>query len=137
MDPLSVSAGIIAILQLSSTVVKYVRDAKGASEDRQRLVLEISAVRGLLCTLNDIVDVSQLKDETKGFTRTLTTPNGPLVLFQKALERLESRLAGATKTGKVRKALKWPFDKAEVLDLLSTLERLKSLFTLAIETDHL
>lgn len=133
MDPLSISASIVALLQLSGTVVQYVHDVKGASEDRRRLLVEIKAVENLLFTLDDTVKASQLKGEFKGIVKMLIIPNGPLDLFREALERLKSRLAGA---GKVRKALKWPFDKAEVSDLLSTLEGLKSSFTLAIGIDH-
>ena len=136
-DPLSITASVIAVLQLSGTVLTYLSAVKGASEDRQRLLIEVGAVRGLLDSLKVVLDASQLEDAFKDIKRLLVTPNGPLDLFRTVLQRLEARLVPVAGAAKVWKALRWPFDKAEVSDLLSSLERQKSLFSLALQNDHL
>ena len=41
-DPLSISASIIAVLQLSSTVLRFLVDVKNASADCKSLIREIS-----------------------------------------------------------------------------------------------
>ena len=75
-DPLSISASIIAILQLSGTVITYLSAVKGASKDRQRLLIEVSAVRGLLSSLKDVVEIPELKDAFKGITNYWTPRTG-------------------------------------------------------------
>jgi hypothetical protein len=55
-DPLSVTASIIAVLQLSSTVLRYLVNVKNASADRKSLIREISSTHGILSTLNKTVD---------------------------------------------------------------------------------
>jgi hypothetical protein len=47
-DPLSISASVITLLQLSGTVIEYLNGLKGASEDRRRLLDEVTSVSGLL-----------------------------------------------------------------------------------------
>jgi hypothetical protein len=63
-DPLSVTASIIAVLQLSSTVLRYLVDVKDTSADRKSLICEISSTRGILSTLNETVDDARVSDET-------------------------------------------------------------------------
>lgn len=41
MDPLSISASIIALLQLSSTIIGYLSDVKGGPKELQKIRLEI------------------------------------------------------------------------------------------------
>ena len=52
MDPLSLSASIIAIVKLTSDILGYLNDVKDAAKDRERLALEISNVSNLLVNLN-------------------------------------------------------------------------------------
>jgi hypothetical protein len=58
-DPLSISASIIAVLQLSGTIIEYLNDVKGASEDRYRLLNEVASISGLLYFLKDRATQSQ------------------------------------------------------------------------------
>jgi hypothetical protein len=51
MDPLSVTASIIAILQLSGKVLMYLNDVKDASKDRARCAIEVSNLHSLLFNL--------------------------------------------------------------------------------------
>jgi hypothetical protein len=47
------------------------------------------------------------------------------------------KLSPRGRVQQVAQALKWPFDKAEVNEVLGTTERLKSLFSLALQNDHM
>lgn len=134
-DPLSVTAGIIAALQLSGVVVQYLTAVSDASEDRQRLVFEVSSIRGLLSSLRDLAEGPQHGGSWNTTLTTLATPNGPLDQFKNALKRLESRLAPVAGSGKIWKALTWPFEKGEVKDFLQVIERQKTLFSLALQND--
>jgi hypothetical protein len=51
MDPLSVTASIIAVLQLSTKVLGYLNGAKDALKDRAKCAVEASNVHSLLINL--------------------------------------------------------------------------------------
>jgi hypothetical protein len=51
MDPLSVTASIIAILQLSNKVMGYLNDVKDAPKERRRCAIEITNLHSLLTNL--------------------------------------------------------------------------------------
>jgi len=62
MAELGIAASITSILQFSSTVIQYLVDVKNASEDRQKLILEIGSVTGLLFLLQDLAERAQWAD---------------------------------------------------------------------------
>ena len=136
-DPLSISASIIAVLQLSGTVIQYLNNVKGASEDRQRLLNEVTSISGLLYFLKDRATQSQYGGSWSMTLASLNTPKGPLEQFKSALERLTLKLAPVEGWRKAGKALTWPFQKEEIKEILSTIERHKSLFNLALQNDHM
>lgn len=136
-DPLSVTASIIAVLQLTQTVVEYINSVKDASKDRDRILLEISSVYGLLFSLKDLVERRSPEDGWATTVKSLGAANGPLAQFKSALERLAAKLAPVTGIEKVGKALRWPSQKGDILDILNTIERQKSLFSLALLNDHM
>lgn len=136
-DPLSISASIIAVLQLSGTVIEYLNDVKGASEDRYRLLNEVTSISGLLYFLKDRATQSQYGDSWSTTLASLNTPKGPLEQFKSALERLTLKLAPVEGWRKGGKALAWPFRKEEIKEILSAIERHKSLFSLALQNDHM
>jgi hypothetical protein len=135
-DPLSISASIIALLQLTATVIDYISDTKGASEEWKRILVEARNVHYLLFLLKDRAE----RSEQDGWTETmksLNISNRPLEQFKAALERLVAKAKPPGTAKKIGKALMWSFKKEEVKDILSTIERLISLFTLALENDNM
>jgi hypothetical protein len=135
-DPLSVTASIIAILQLTGTVVKYLSDVKDASGDRNRILVEIGSVNGFLFSLKDLVGRAESDESWLATVRSLGVPNGPLAQFKLALERLATCLEPVVGLRKAGKVLAWPLKKGEVMDILRTIERQKALFILALQNDH-
>jgi hypothetical protein len=134
MDPLSISASIAALLQLSAVVVKFLSDVKGAPDDRKRLLFEVSNIKGLLSTIQDL---AQPGEPWLGTVQSLSAPNGPLEQCWSLLKRLDEKLAPVVGLNKVRKALAWPFQKGEIKDILCAIEQLKTLFGLALQNDNL
>ena len=136
-DPLSIASGIVAVLQLASSVVQYLNAVKDASDDRHRLIAEIGSITGFLYLLKDSVDSSQQAIAPSNTLRSLCIPGGPLDLFRDALNELISKLwpacGGLRKAGK---ALLWPFQKSEVNSILYRIERQKTMFGLALQNDN-
>ena len=137
MDPLSVSASITALLQLSSTVIGYLSSVKSGPKELQSLRLELCSILPLLGILQD--EAEQAKSGSLWSTTLLSLgePNGPIEQFRAALEILELRLSPIKGWKKVGKAFTWPLERTETLRVLGTIERQKLLFTLARQNDHM
>jgi hypothetical protein len=133
-DLLSVSASIIAILQLSGRVIGYLNCVKDASEDRQKLLNELAATIGFLSFLKDRAEPPQHGDSGSSALESL---KGPLERLNSALEHLALKLAPVEGWKKAGKALTWPFRKEEIKEILSAIERHKSLLSLAVQNDHM
>ncbi|KFY98178.1 hypothetical protein V500_01789 [Pseudogymnoascus sp. VKM F-4518 (FW-2643)] len=140
-DPLSATASIIAVLQLSSTVLRYLVDVKEASGDRKSLIHEISSTCGILSTLNETVVDARVSDESWSATiRLLKDPNGPLNVLTTTLQSLETTLKDLALATGIRKAvdsLRWPFKQSEVDKILRVIERQKSTLSLALDNNHI
>ena len=136
-EVLGLISSIIAILELSSVVIDYVHKTKSASDDSERLLLEISSINGFLASLKELISRAESQDSWLDTVKSLGTPQGPIAQYDSALKRLEAKLkpvAGWKKAGKV---LRWPFEKTEVAEILGSIERQKALFALALANDHI
>ncbi|MCJ1385894.1 hypothetical protein MMC17_009018 [Xylographa soralifera] len=138
-DPLSLSASIVAVLQLALTVAHYLHDVKGASDERQRLLNEVSSVSGTLYILKDFGERAlqeRLDEDWNAIVRSLQVPNGPLDQFKSALEKLALKFEPVGGLKRLAKTITWPFEKKEILSILEVIERQKSLFSLALQKDQ-
>lgn len=131
------AASIIAVVQMTGTVLGYLNDVKNASKDRDKLSIEASSVYGLLTSLAYRTKTVNSDDPWFTAVRMLGTENGPLDQFKQSLQSIASKLGPTTSFEKVRKSLIWKFEKKEVNAYLIHIERLKSLVGLALANDHL
>ncbi|KAI9706361.1 MAG: hypothetical protein M1836_003366 [Candelina mexicana] len=135
-DPLSISASIAALLKLTQVVVKFIVEVEGSSNDRNKTLLEVSSISGLLLSLQDLA----ARADDPGWLSTMKSlglPGGPLEQLKSALEHLADKLAPARVGKRLLKKLKWPFDKREIDEILGSIERQKTMFLLAIQKDHI
>jgi hypothetical protein len=136
MDPLSITASIVAVLQLTHAVVGYLIDVKNAPRDRARCALEASNLYNLLVTLR--LRLEESSDELwYAEVRALDVENGPLDQYKHALEQLQKKITSGSGIKKIGNTLWWTFSKEEVTSILSRMERLKKLVQIALEMDHL
>lgn len=137
MDPLSATASIIAILQLSSKVVGYLTDVKDASKERAKCAVEASNLHSLLLNLRFRLEEGSADTPWYTAVRALAVENGPLDQFKQALETLQTKMTDRGRLKKAGEALVWKFKKEEVGSILDRIERLKSLVEIALQMDHL
>jgi hypothetical protein len=138
MDPLSVTASIIAIVQLTGVIIGCLNELKGTSKDRAQCAMEISNVSSLLVTLMYRLDEVSSNDSWYGEVQALAAANGPINQYRSALEQLKSKFtSSASSRTKIGGALSWKFIKEEVASILMRIERLKSVTQIALEMDHL
>ena len=136
-EVLGVVSSIIAILELSGVVIDYVHKAKSASDDSERLLLEISSINGFLASLKELISRAESQDLWLDTVKSLATSQGPIAQYDSALKRLEAKLKPVAGWKKAGKALRWPFEKTEVAEILGSIERHKALFGLALGNDHI
>ena len=137
MDPLSISASIITVLQLTGTVLQYVINVDDASNERQRLYSELCGTNDMLCNLYSRATQMQSNDPYTATLQSLCMAGGLFEQRKATLERLAKILKPAKGMSKVTAVISWPFKSKEVKDLLNVLERQKNLISLALQKDHL
>ncbi|KAF2628821.1 ankyrin repeat domain-containing protein [Macroventuria anomochaeta] len=137
MDPLSVTASIIAVLQLSGKFLAYLNDVKDASKDRAQCAIEASTLYSLLVNLRCRLEEGSASQPWFTAVRALAVENGPLDQFKQALELLQAKMTDGGRLKKAGKALVWKFKKEEIASILARMERLKTLVEIAIHMDHL
>lgn len=128
MDPLG---SVVAVLDLTVTLMKYVNDVRDAPKERAQLAREASNVYALLTSLRFRVEEAQSDDPWFKQIKMLAAENGALSQFKAILERLVKKLDSSSKF----KDLLWKFNKPDIEEALAKIERLKSLINLALAND--
>ncbi|KAL8910022.1 MAG: hypothetical protein Q9171_004682 [Xanthocarpia ochracea] len=137
MDPISLTASFITIIGLTTEATSYLKELKHGSEDRVRLREEVRSIQCLLEILKDRVEDSDVLKSDLSSIQSLKLPGGPLDQLTNALQQLKKKLAPGDGLVHKPRPLLWPLQKKEVKDLIDTIERQKSAFTLAIQNDHI
>lgn len=137
MDPLSITASIIAILQLTSKVIEYLNDIKDAPKDRARCAIEASNIYNLLTTLRYRLEEGSSNEPWYTAIKALGVQNGPLNQYRHVLEQLLPKITNSSGIKKMGNTLMWKLSKEEVANMLSRMERLNTLVQIALEMDHL
>lgn len=138
-DPLSITASVIAVLQLTGTMITlgkdYIKGVKDAPEDIQQLIDELQSLGKVLSTLRDhIVNDKDLKSTA---LQALNGQNGHLSACALELKRLQLKLEPEKGLRAKINRLKWPLKEKETFQYISRIERHKSLFTFALTIDQL
>lgn len=137
MDGLSGAASIIAVLQLTAEVIKYLNDVKDAPKECQQCMTEASNLQSLLITLLYHLNQGKSGDPWYTAVRALNVENGPLDQYKQALKQLRSKAEIQDGVQKVKRRLLWKFCKADIAGILARIERLNTLVSMALESDHL
>ena len=138
MDPLSITASIVAVIQISQQLFDlcqiYYKGVKNARNEIKRLRDEITALSDILTQISDLAD-----EPGADALATLDIIKGPLQRCGDDLSLLSQRLDPGH--GKEMKqfgfhALKWPFSTKQVDKTLAVIDRHKNMFTLALTADQ-
>lgn len=135
IDPGTVAKAVESAIGTASNVIEYINDVKSASEDRKNLLEELQSTHYLLYRIKDQASQAHWDEKLSETMKWLSVPKGPLEQFQRALEKLASKLKPVEGLKKAGKALTWTFDKKAINDILQTIQRQKSLFELALQCD--
>ena len=152
MDPLSISASIIAVLQATNSVVSICYDFRAALKKAPwsltRIIEEVKDLRNVLETLDRIAET--MNDRPAGDTkrqpifRLLCEPDtGPLASCLRELTNLERKITSSSCVGKAGfkgrafiQAVTWQLKDHDATQCLERIERCKSSLALAITADE-
>lgn len=107
------TASIINIIQLTGTLVDFLRAAKNAAADRRTLLLEANTLVALLTSLRDFVTVEDKDDFLKWrrAVRELDTEDGPFAQYRIGLTRLLKKLCPEGRLEKAAQTMLWKISK--------------------------
>lgn len=132
-DPLSITAGVIAIVDATSKLLKYFNDVREAPKQRADCEIELSELYSLLISVKYRLDVSDPTVTWYKAVRTLGIENGPLAQYRIALDSWHKKIS---KHNRVTAVLKWKFTKDDVEVLRARIERLKSTIQIILQSDQ-
>lgn len=152
MEALSVTANIIAVLQVANTIISiccdYSAAVKGASWELPKVTEEVRSLRDVLELLAALAKREENADssvETRlPALKLLCEPDaGPLTMCKAELESLKTKLESPKWTGPATSkrtammtTLSWPLKKGETKNMLQNMERYKTTLNMALEIDQ-
>ena len=147
-EPLSIAAGVIAVIQIANSITKlckfYIENAGDATTDLRSILLETSTLKTVMKTLNFLATCETAKST---LIEDLSRKDGPIEGCRHAIIGLESLLQvdsehspskDRSKKHKVKvtfAALAWPLKANKAKRLLDEITRYKSTIMLAITSD--
>ena len=135
MEALGATASVIAILQITTAILKYCNSIKGRESGVKNIVQRLESLKNVLYRLNDVEARSPV-----GSLRGLSDLHaGPLPACLRDILELQDRLQralGATGIRGVGKRISWPDEKKDIAKLLDSIDQTKMLFILALSSDH-
>jgi hypothetical protein len=140
MDPAAVvglAASIVQLIGATTKAIKYLNDVKNAPKDRARLAREAISLLGLLTDLRYRVEEVKSTDPWLSGIHSLGVEGGPLEQFKNAMDELAVKLKPKSGVKGFGRVLLWTLDKNEIGNILSKIERLKTLVSFSLQKDHL
>jgi hypothetical protein len=146
MDPLSITASVVAIVQIASTIISvckdYVTTVANAPKDLRTILIQVGSVKCILETLELLI--SRGGDEVSIILQKLQNSDGPLDGCKQALIALNNLFpteAECSKDGKRRKVLSslrnlaWPLKESKARKLLKDIGQYKTTISVALTTE--
>ena len=139
---LAVASSIIAVIQITSKIVvtgwSYVRTVKGLSKELSQLMVELTSLQGVLAALRDQVATSYTEYDVTGLAvlEILNAPGGAMEACESALQEVDE-MFNDFRTSRLSQILVGKTKSKDILSLRDKIERMKSVLTLALYSDHL
>ena len=142
MEVVGATASIIAVIQITGTVISICYDYQSStshySKDVINITHELQSLWNLLERLADLASSqSSPTSKTLPSLDSLNEPGGPLEICKIELKELELKLTPPKgRIKQIGRALTWPLKEKDVQKTIDTLARRRGLFQLALEMDQ-
>jgi hypothetical protein len=155
MDPLSLTASLVAVVQISQAVLLFCYQIRGqikeADDEISRIITDVEALAATLDDLNDIFptgsaapsDTSATLLESLSLDEEASTGRrsasvacvSALGSCQTVLAELNQKLKPLAKPG-IKSKLKWPFESSSIQRKLEIIDKQKATLQLVLSTYH-
>ena len=141
MDPLSITASIIAVIQLTGSIVSavysYRRGIKNAPEGAVKIIQDLTGLSQVLEELLQLIE-RERSNKTSRLTSLegLVGPDGPLESCQKTLQTLNRLLQPENGWRAVKQSMVWPLKKDYITNALDEIATAKVTIGLALTVDQ-
>lgn len=148
MEPLSITASVIAVIGLAEKIISlcqvYVATVKDAPSDLRTIMVEAGSLKSVLTNLELFLSTWGTGNMLS-IVKSLEGPEGPLEASRKALAALRKLFPSAANHIATRAKLKattisyaklaWPFKEEKARKILHDIARYKASISLALTTD--
>jgi len=138
MDPLSITGTLIAVVQITTSVISICYDYRSgvasASRDVVQITESLNSLKEVLESLLRLIETTKAGELST--VELLARDGGTLQSCQAELERLRGKLEPEKGWRKLRNSLVWPLKEGEMRRALEALERWKSTMQLALSVDQ-
>ncbi|KFZ17274.1 hypothetical protein V501_01833 [Pseudogymnoascus sp. VKM F-4519 (FW-2642)] len=141
-DPLSVAASLIAIAQVSGSIISlcydYRRGFQGAQKEVLQIFRETQSLRNVIEQLIHLVDDNNDAGSEVNLPslKNMSANDGPISEFQSDLQKLEDRLRKpVTKWQRLGEQLLWPLRERDVKEALGSIHRMKGIIEFGLVAD--
>ena len=141
-EPLSLVASLIAVVQISGSVIsccyEYRKGVKDAPKDLLRVINEVAGLRNVVESLVRLIDDEKVASHKYLSTLAdIASANNALGLCHHDLESLRVKLEPPANEWKaLGKRLTWPLQEKEATKILASVDRAKSLLETALMIDN-
>jgi DNA repair exonuclease SbcCD ATPase subunit len=141
MDPLSITASAIAIIQISGAIINtcytYRSRLKSASKDASRIINELNALRTIIEDLYQLLyDENKTKAIYESTLSKLSQPDGILATCLASLEELSKKLEPKEGWKATKAAILWPLKESDMKRALQDIDITKDTVQLALAADQ-
>jgi hypothetical protein len=137
MDPLSVTASVIAVLQITNSVLvacyRLKEQIKEAENEISEIIDESDQLASILEAINEILKENPESEIVFASLAVEEDGKGPLMSIKAALLELNDKLAPLKKRG-IKSKLLWPFESKNFQKLLASIQNQKSTLLLALQS---
>lgn len=142
MDPVSLTATVIALLDTAQKVIRFLNEIKDALSDRDKFLLEAQSSCLLLWQLRDRLTVKDAAVNQTWFRHftSLVAKDSTLDQYQSCLNEVAAKLEKLVNKRRSQSLLLtvgWKTEKTEIEGIFQRMERCKSTIAIALSNDTL
>src|ERR1700676_383292 len=132
-DPLSITASLIAVAQISGSIISlcydYRRGIQDAHKDISRILREVQFLRNVIEQLLQLLNKDDDGTEVRlSSLKNMNVNDGPFTKCQDELKSLEDRMRSpVNKWQRLGVKLLWPLRERDVAKTLESIHRLKGI----------
>lgn len=131
-DPFSITASALTVLQVAAGVVNCIRALRDASHELKKVQADIESLQTVLSRVRELCEHA---DKPGSMAQNLECYHLPLKECLEQLEKLRGKFQPINSLNRARKSMAWKFHQGDIKDILSSIERQKSMLMVGLQVE--